>query len=90
MVVGIPTDLNSCDGIQTGTAKTLFDGAGFCNRIQYNGAVAVNRIDIILFDSSRSRWNGLGMSIEGFIYIKIEWLIWGYNRDGLSQASSSS
>lgn len=70
-------NLSSCDGIQTRTTEALFDGAGLCHRIQYNGTVALDRVDPILFDPCGSRGNGLGMSNEAFIWSEMELLIGG-------------
>lgn len=51
----------SQNGLQTGAEEAVLDYAGICDRIQYHGIGSFNRIDFIIFATSRTGRYGLGV-----------------------------
>lgn len=56
----VGADLASLSGLQAGTPPTLLDCPGLCDRVQYHGPPAVNRVYALLFGSCRPGGHGLG------------------------------
>lgn len=57
-------DRNSGDGIQAGTAPTVFDGSDFCCGFQYHGSGAIDRLHDRVLPPGRPGGHGLGMQLD--------------------------